>query len=316
MAVGRVGGTRSKIRGKVGNEIYQIMHAADGKLVQIVRAIEESRYNPNTFDQRCARLAMSVIMRAMSQFKPILQSSWEGSDSMSASFESFVRANYPVVRDYVDLIRDALKEGYWPFDPYFNMPDKHIPSVLGGIWQISAGTLSYQFREIQNVNQGGHPNYEMRMWLPAARCSWAQFIRYHQISVGDYWTQVFTVESAVPADGLCKYVRMTLADGWDSETILTTENVPLLFLFEGNFTPIVFLDSIARQIVFRWDGQSSYSDHYVTSWGIVKSVYKDGLWRRANEHMQTYYRYMEDDMVWRTPLDVWPQWEILDGHDS
>lgn len=316
MAVGRVGGTRSKISGKVGNEIYQITHGSDGKLIQIVRAMEESRYNPNTFNQRCARLAMSMIMRAMAQFKPILQSSFEGSNTMSESFERFVRANYDYVRDYVDGIREALQEGYWPYDPYFNVPNKHEPCILGGNWIISEGSLHYQWRDIQNVNQGGHPNIELRLWLPRANTTWGYFCQYHSMNVGDYWTQVFTVESPIVAEGFVKFVRLTLADGWQKDDLITNNNVQSLFIFEGNYTPEVYLDSIQRQIVLKWDGTNAYPDHFVTSRGIVKSVYKDALWRRADETLVSIYSYAGEDMVWKTPLDVWPQWNNLDDNDS
>ena len=63
MARGRLGGTKSKIRGKVGSEVYQLKRDPNGTLLQSVYAMPESPTYSNSERQAKNRCIMGQIER-------------------------------------------------------------------------------------------------------------------------------------------------------------------------------------------------------------------------------------------------------------
>jgi hypothetical protein len=139
MAVGRVGGTRSLIRGQVGSNIYQVKKNPDGSYSQIV--YEKGVRTETTLTPRlqAQRMCMAMVESIMKDLKPVLGISFQGEKSRSRSANKFSSINAKLV---MDDCRD-----HWYDDNLFVFPSRHRTDIevkdLGGPFVISSGTLSY-----------------------------------------------------------------------------------------------------------------------------------------------------------------------------
>ena len=141
MAVGRVGGTKSLISGKVGDTIFQIVKDGDGDYRQNVMAKPETYRYTNTDKQALQRMKICVVETAMKQLKRLLGISFQSARNKTASVNQFSSINY----SYVD--RDTKE--HWYEGNQFYYPIKRFMDTLGGRFLISSGTLKVNaFKEI------------------------------------------------------------------------------------------------------------------------------------------------------------------------
>lgn len=139
MAVGRVGGTKAKIRGQVGKDIYQVRKNPDGTYTQFV--YEKGVRTETTLTPRlqAQRMCMAMVESIMKDLKPVLGISFQGEKSRSGSANKFSSVNAKLV---MDDCRD-----HWYNDNLFVFPSRHRTDIevkdLGGPFVISSGTLYY-----------------------------------------------------------------------------------------------------------------------------------------------------------------------------
>lgn len=140
MATGRVGGTKSKIAGKVGNSIYRIGHDDNGVLQQVVSAAPSEIKYSNTEKQAAQRMFTGMVQGLMAALRPIATISNEYAIDKSHSLNAFSSTN-------IIKVRQDAKE-HWDDSTSFCYPYKaqalsEYPQV-GGYWSISLGSLSYE----------------------------------------------------------------------------------------------------------------------------------------------------------------------------
>lgn len=97
MAKSKSGGSRAFIRGKLGNDVYNIGKDGLGKKQQVVRSLAESVANPQTSAQMFGRMVMSTVMQAQSAFAFIVDHSFDGVPNGQPSISEFIRRNYSLV---------------------------------------------------------------------------------------------------------------------------------------------------------------------------------------------------------------------------
>lgn len=93
MASGRVGGTRSKIKGVVGNEVYQIVSDGKGGTEQIIYAKPEGKEFALTPELAKQRLFMSVVMRHMQLLTDVMDAAFENIPEGTLCVQNFARVN-------------------------------------------------------------------------------------------------------------------------------------------------------------------------------------------------------------------------------
>lgn len=98
MARGRVGGTRSKIRGAIGSEIYYIGKNDAGRTTQVVTARPEARAYSNTPAQAKNRCIMGQIHRMFHLLPQIIRQGYHGIPEGTLSFQHFAKINYPLLK--------------------------------------------------------------------------------------------------------------------------------------------------------------------------------------------------------------------------
>lgn len=76
MARGKLGGTKAKIRGKVGKDIYQVKRGEDGSLVQEVYPQNLTPKYTNTYKQAVNRCCMGQVERMWHLLPQIIKDSF------------------------------------------------------------------------------------------------------------------------------------------------------------------------------------------------------------------------------------------------
>lgn len=133
MARGRLGGTKAKIRGKVGGDIYQLKRDPDGTLFQ---SVYEQNPNPkysNTESQARNRCIMGQIERMWHWLPTIIKDAFFNVARGTLSFQQFSRLNYAMLKDDFDNHFDGDSDFSWN-----KKYDLHAPA---GPWILTIGTL-------------------------------------------------------------------------------------------------------------------------------------------------------------------------------
>lgn len=137
MAVARVGGTKAKIRGQVGDQIFQVKRNADGTYTQYTYAKGVRTEETLTPRLQAQRMCMAIVESMMRDLKPIARISFQSAKTKNASLNSFSSFNTQLV------LRDCQE--HWYSDNKFLFPYRNRIDVTvkdeGGPFMLSSGTL-------------------------------------------------------------------------------------------------------------------------------------------------------------------------------
>lgn len=133
MARGRLGGTRTKVKGAVGSVVYQIRKDSDGGYQQTVMERNRERVNNNTPAQAKARMLMGQIQRMFHILPDVISSGFSTIPKGAQSFWHFAKLNYPLLQD--DFDNHFNSYGHFAFKRKFDM------NPPAGIWKLTSGVL-------------------------------------------------------------------------------------------------------------------------------------------------------------------------------
>lgn len=197
MATGRVGGTKAKIRGQVGNEIYQIRKNEDGTYTQIV--LEKGVRTETETSERlqAQRMCTAMVEAFMRDVKLVGQISMQSAKNKTASLNALSSFNLKLV---AQDCKDHWYGGNDFFYPYMNNKGT-ITEQVGGCYLLSSGTLSYDlFDSVINTDwpddyfHGGFYWYEGFVFLNfegiSPSMSVGDFLKARKMSRIDYVVMV------------------------------------------------------------------------------------------------------------------------------
>lgn len=136
MATGRVGGTKSKITGQVGNEIFQIRKNPDGSYTQITY-VKGVRTETQTSERlQAQRMVTCMVESLMKDLKPVGQISMQSGRNKTTSLNAFSSMNLRYVA------ADCKANWYQSNEFVYPLPAKDWGKTkdLGGAFWISSGT--------------------------------------------------------------------------------------------------------------------------------------------------------------------------------
>lgn len=304
MARSNSGGTRGWLRGKVANDLYQVSHTKDGRKVQLVRAVEESRVNNNTLEQALARMRMALLMGALQDLKEIVDHSWQGIPYGQLSIANFVRVNMQSV------IADCKE--HWNTENWYCYPLKGVKQMRVGAFFISSGTLA----EPKNISRG--VNYLSGVWYPVRvmigkpNPTFGDLRASLGLNAADYITILMMDGFYSPSWGLIgqgfHFVRVYLAEGVADDVLITPANVSTLFAYDGNtdyrISVSVATGTILIEVATNPDGV--YRDCLLSS--LIVSRWDGKVWCRNNARF-----WSDDDTSFPSfescaPIEVFQSW--------
>lgn len=230
MARSNTGGTRGFLRGKVANDLYQVTVQSNGKRIQLVRAVEESRANPNTVDQAVARMRMALLMGALKDLKAIVDHSWETIPYGQLSIAHFVQLNMPLV------ISDCFYN--WSTGNKFIYPSKGTPEVRAGSFIVAEGTLALPAALYDAAEGGEYGSKAFEIRIGKANATFGDLKASLGLNAADYMT-FLDLNAWLNFDNLYEdinlvYHRLYIASGISDTVAITQGNVYDLFTHDGN----------------------------------------------------------------------------------
>lgn len=131
MGRGKLGGTKAKIRGQVGSNIYQVKRSSDGQLVQSVYQKPESIQYSNSDAQAKARMVMGQIDRMFHALPSIINDAYKDTPRGTLSFQHFAKINY-------DQLKDE-RDNHFAEVGNFDWRDKRDMTPPAGAWFLADG---------------------------------------------------------------------------------------------------------------------------------------------------------------------------------
>lgn len=177
MARGRLGGTKAKIRGKVGTDIYQLKRDSNGTLIQSVYGQNTSPAYSNTEAQAKNRCIMGQIERMWHWLPQIIKDSFASVPRGALSFQRFSKLNYPLLRD--DF------ETHFEEDNVFSWVPKREMQAPAGTWLLTDGTLPEVTWNEDVVSRGWNNSVEISWFKSFPDATYGDFLSNFGVQMGD-----------------------------------------------------------------------------------------------------------------------------------
>lgn len=131
MARSRRGGTRAKLSGALGSNIYLVRRTAAGNTEQIVQSRPESREYSNTDAQVKARMIMGQIQRMFHLIPDLIKTGFATIPMGTLSLQHFSKMNRPLLADDYDT-------HYYTYGA-FDWQEKRSMVAPAGCWKLTEG---------------------------------------------------------------------------------------------------------------------------------------------------------------------------------
>lgn len=298
MARSRVGGSKGLLSGKVGDVIYSITRNADGSFRQMIGANPESRFNPNTDAQACARMTMGMIERAMFTYRDFMGTGFEGVDPGTNSVSKFSEVNYNEIREEILQYWDMPDWTEWNYD----FPKKGQTVPKDGEFIISQGSIRWdglvycvpatsnrRYFEVECLGQGMQPT--VRHWLAS-----------HNLKPGMQFVGIFFCEGTTPSRSFVAWIMLWTDENVRLDDVITTSNWRNYIKTNSNVPLNSYLSDSDGSLHLRCE---RLDDLQVSRTGCTG--------RRVRMWDGTKFRYNNCQMQWvafPNPQEAWG-WETL-----
>lgn len=248
MASGRVGGTRSKIRGQVGDVVYQVKRNPDGTYTQISYGKAEDVTQTITPRGQAQRMCTSMVEAMMRDLKDVARISMQSAANKSKSLNAFSSYN-------LRLVAQDCQSHWYNGNRFFYPPTSFRGTpyeALGGVFMISSGTG--QFDIFDECLFSDEP---WKIWARSSMLTkffsgvrWdikigqesvAEFLRRHFMTILDevYFVYFCEWQEYNPDEGSYDprtgyfYIKVTINPSVDQSAVLSDEILNSLFIAES-----------------------------------------------------------------------------------
>lgn len=291
MASGRVGGTRSKLSGLLGDNIYQVVRNEDGTYLQIVMVKGEKTVETITPRSQAQRMVTAMVEALMRDLKPLATISMQSAANKSKSLNAFSSFNLRLVA------QDCV--AHWYDSTSFVYPDRDNKGQwtmkLGGKFMLSSGTCPFNsfeslfqtetpWRVLANYPYTDHFFYGLRWNIPGSLQTVGDFFKFYRITrldsicfadFRDWW--IYNEESE-ESDEYTQYDYMILKPNpaVAEDSPLSDENINRMFLVNTNMEAKIYYSRQHDFFVIGIDCDNYNRDEVVYYYGAFTISYLDG----------------------------------------
>ena len=323
MATGRVGGTKSKIAGQVGKDIYQIRKNPDGTYTQIVYEKGVRTETETSERLQAQRMVTCIVEAAMRDLKPVGQISMQAYSAKTKSLNAFSAFNLRLVADDCKTNWYQGNKFFYPVRSMKGAPNEQ----LGGRFLLSSGTLDYDvFDEIlHDFDASGrvygdwsvHDTFSgVKFEIPSGVNTVGQFLQYHRMTRLD--TVVFVVfhewyqETSLPEDPqqvtrfshLIAGINPAIGD----EEWLTPEIFEQLFVGESDWRSCARMSKDKGFGILGTMHDTYEQDEHVYFWGAFTISYATGKKRISSASLMDDNDPDNPYYTDAAPADVFYSW--------
>lgn len=323
MASGRVGGTRSKIRGQVGDVIYQVVKNPDGSYTQISYGKPEDVTQTITPRLQAQRMCTSMVESVMRDLKPIGRISMQSAPNKSKSLNAFSSYNLSLVaRDCKNNWYSGNKF-YYPATSNVGTPHEE----LGGAYMLSSGTWQYNgFDELVHLDNPisvwpfavmrGKRFAGMRFRLSSQPETVDAFLRRHFMSALD--VVVFACfhdwqESDPEIDDPIYYTKHSYViaqvnSAIGSQTQITPDSLRNLFVIESDWEVYQNISDDGRDYYLGFLIDNENENAYFYTYGGFTISRLEGKAKISSSSMQLVDDGIDNYFLGQAPADVMGTW--------
>ena len=323
MASGRVGGTRSKVSGQIGSEIFRVVRNPDGTYTQIVSAKGEQTSTFTTPRLQAQRMVTAMVESMMKQLKPVGRISMQSGANKSKSLNAFSSFN-------LRLVAQDCK-AHWYQDNQFVYPRHLRDNIdiydLGGLYMISSGTLQGNgFDELYTETRGRQvlkdwPSndiefYGVKLKINSNVQTVGQFLFSHALTRLDTivfvgfrtWLEQPDQEEEPIEHAEHNYLIATINPSVKDDELIQDEVLERLFIFETNYQPSF---AIAKDNSFCAMGFAAdivtltMQYHY---WAAFTISYRDGRKKISSSSYRPIPPFTGQWLLYAAPTNVFGTW--------
>ena len=305
MARSRVGGSKGLLSGKVGDVIYSITRNADGSFRQMIGANPESRFNPNTDAQACARMTMGMIERAMFTYRDFMGTGFEGVDPGTNSVSKFSEVNYNEIRDEILQYWDMPGWTEWNYD----FPKKGQTIPKDGMFIISQGSIRWdglvycvpattnrRYFEVECLGQGMQPT--VRHWLTS-----------HNLKPGMQFVGIFFCEGTTPSRSFVAWIMLWTDENVRHDDVITASNWRNYIKTNSNVPLNAYFSDTDGSLHLRCERLDDLQVSRTGCTGRRIRIWDGTKFRYNNCQMQwVAFPTPQEAWGWKTLWDVKPSW--------
>lgn len=235
MGRGKLGGTKAKVRGKIGSEIYQVKRASDGQLVQHVYKAPESREYTNTEAQARARMIMGQIERMFHILPDVIRYAFKSIPNGSLSFQHFSKLNY-------QLLREDMQD-HWESDTQFDWRPKYDLSAPAGVWRLTDGELQPFTYQRALFSQGENNDLEISWDAPNNNPTIGDLLKACGMQWGDKLMVLFYVKPVETGLPYIEQITCSVNPEYYANTPLMQTSVDDVFLQDSDWDILISYSS-------------------------------------------------------------------------
>lgn len=323
MASGRVGGTKSKIRGQVGDIIYQVIKNPDGTYTQVSYGKPEDVTKSITPRLQAQRMCTSMVEALMRDLKEVGKISMQSAANKSKSLNAFSSYNLRLVAQ--DCKSHWYDGGKFHYPPTSFIGGKY--EALGGAWMLSSGTWQYNgFDELIYTNMPvdlfpyaqyfGCEFAGLRFRLSSQPETVANFLKRHFMTVLDKivfaafhdWTDDETDPEDPKYMTHHSYIMATVNPEIDVNAWVTPELMERLFVFESNWDVFKRMAEGDRDFYFGLMINANHFESRLLTYGGFTISYLEGKKKISSSTMQLVADNWQGFYFGYAPADVFGSW--------
>lgn len=277
MARGRVGGSRSKISGKVGSEVYSIVKNPAGGYRQIISDLPVTKEVAITPELSRQRMFMSIVMRHMSLLQNFMSDAFEDVEEGTLSVQEFARVNVRWLQEHYDIIYTHQYVTWWPaYGTSYALPAPIIitqgsfkQKVIGQSTRTRTSTYGYMATSFLPM----YSDYTFREWLDIHDFGMHEYICAMVFCLG--------IDGRTPS---YEYVRFQIKPDTNLDRECFDIDPSDFFLpvgtLEGSFRWSDLDDPDMKRLVFTTERYEKL--RYMEGYTELQFGLQDGKWRQSN----------------------------------
>lgn len=229
MARSNLGGSRRKLSGQLGSNIYETQRDAEGRLQQVVYAKPEGRAWTLTPAAATQRMIMSVIMRHMTLLQPFMRICSEWFPEGTMCVQEFVRMNVEPLRAIVEDDPDSHRFVWWPLYGDTQVFPASI-RLTEGNW-----TARTSFASSYSV-QGETISVQMEIGIARPGDTWRDFCTRNLWWPGGYGFKLFFIMAHDGEPSKYIWVRFRIREDIDLDSPFYAYNWGEQYQWDGDVT--------------------------------------------------------------------------------
>ena len=304
MARSRRGGTRAKLSGALGSNIYLVRRTAAGSTEQIVQSRPEGREYSNTDAQVKARMIMGQIQRMFHLIPDLIKTGFATIPMGTLSLQHFSKMNRPLLADDYDT-------HYYTYGA-FDWQEKRSMVAPAGCWKLTEGQWPEINPDHVHVVANIPTDVEFSYDYTDHYATYGDLLEHMKLQPGD---RIYVVMFRKDGEEMTPSIDIHFFEASKSyplNTLLEDVAENELFTYHGDMDANSFADPDALTFTFGITAQDIEPQVVIACFAFIRfRKNADGSILFSSSSFQWYSAEPWRYFPMHTPYDVFDSWKNL-----